>query len=430
MTRWKLLPFLTLVLPALLAPSAHAQSFVATASTSGPAITMSWSSVSGATSYVVDAGLQSGSYVAPNLPATSTGFSVAAPFVGTFYLRARALNGTTVVATSNEVQVSVTTMVLTPTSVEAFGYCGGVLLRWSSGGGAPTGYRVSVTGAATASFTTTRTEFYAPSAPAGSYSFTVSALSGASQSDPSAPVAFTVGGTSTVPTPVVTSTVFGGFVRARWSPVPGATAYAIQALQNGGTVLNNSLPASVTSVQANGVGLGNYAIRVSATAACGAQSATGETTFVVDGSAPAGPRTPDPAPGQRLPLPSYGRGVVEALAAERPDLLYNSCLEHPGGNNRFMFEVLRRLRQQDTRWGLNWKRGNVGDMSQDIVTYHAGPGPDEGARTPNIYIIDMIGGHCGPRPGPNWEDVSQLTIERGAIGIWTLLPFIDAGFTP
>ena len=44
-----------------------------------------------------------------------------------------------------------------------------------------------------------------------------------------------------------------------------------------------------------------------------------------------------------------------------------------------MFEVVAELRRRtaSNRWGLNWKRGNVGDLSQDIVTYYAGP---EGAR--------------------------------------------------
>ena len=27
----------------------------------------------------------------------------------------------------------------------------------------------------------------------------------------------------------------------------------------------------------------------------------------------------------------------------------------------------------DPRWGLNWKRGRVGDMSQDVVDYYYGP---------------------------------------------------------
>ncbi len=89
------------------------------------------------------------------------------------------------------------------------------------------------------------------------------------------------------------------------------------------------------------------------------------------------------------------------LARERPDLLQQSCREH-GGNNRFMFEAVRRLRAVDNRYGLNWKRGGVGDLSQDIVNYNFSDESDEG--TKNVYIIDIIGGHCGPRPNPAWID--------------------------
>lgn len=409
------------------APEARAQGATITAAVSGPVITLSWSPVSGATSYVVDGGLQPGTYPVTGMSATSSGFSVTAPGVGTYYLRMRAFTGTTLVATSNEVTATVSTLVLTPTTVEAFGYCGGVLLRWSSGGGTPTGYRVSVSGAATASFTTTSTQFYAPVAPVGSYTFTVQALAGANQSAASAPVSVTVGGESAVPTPLVSSSVYGQFVQARWTPVPGATSYALVATQNGTPVLGQTVPASVTSIRANGVGYASYAVRVTANVTCGAQSAAGETTFVVDGAPPSGPRTPNPAPGQRLSLPSYGAGVVRQLAQERPDLLYASCTEH-GGNNRFMFEAVRRLRQQDTRWGLNWKRGNFGDVSQDIVAYNFGSESDEGTR--NVYIIDIIGGHCGPSPSWNWQDQTGATAAAGAIGVWTLLPYIDGGFTP
>jgi hypothetical protein len=118
-----------------------------------------------------------------------------------------------------------------------------------------------------------------------------------------------------------------------------------------------------------------------------------------------------------LPPPD-GRAVVNAVAADRPDLLQNSCVEQ-GGNNDFMFEVVRRLRQTDARYGLNWKRGNVGDLSQDVVDYYHGPGAAyEGAT--EVYIFDIIGGHCGPSPSPAWTDVTQATCEGGAIGRWTL----------
>ena len=119
------------------------------------------------------------------------------------------------------------------------------------------------------------------------------------------------------------------------------------------------------------------------------------------------------------PLPD-GSDVVDQLAEERPDLLAASCVED-GGNNDFLFEVVRRLRARDPRWGLNWKRGNVGDMSQDVVDYFYAPGdPVEGST--DVYIVDMIVGHCGPDPGPGWLDQTEATREAGTIGRWTIQP--------
>lgn len=115
--------------------------------------------------------------------------------------------------------------------------------------------------------------------------------------------------------------------------------------------------------------------------------------------------------------PPDGSGVVWEVATERPDLLAGSCVK-TGGNNEFLFEVIRRLRTQDDRWGLNWKRGNEGDMSQDVADYFYGEGPCEGST--DVYIIDIIGGHCGDAPAPAWIDVTQATLDGGTIGRWTL----------
>jgi hypothetical protein len=132
---------------------------------------------------------------------------------------------------------------------------------------------------------------------------------------------------------------------------------------------------------------------------------------------PGGPggRTPDPAPGQRLPLP-HMLHVVQQVANARPDLLHNSCQEH-GGSWAFMDLVVDTLRTYDTRWGYNWKRGNVGDPSMDVIDYHYGGGPDEGST--EVYINDIIGGHCGSNPTPVWNDVTEVTRNGGGIGRWT-----------
>lgn len=129
-------------------------------------------------------------------------------------------------------------------------------------------------------------------------------------------------------------------------------------------------------------------------------------------------------PPATVPLPD-ARGVVNALAAERPDLLAASCVAD-GGHNEFLFELVRRLRVIDPRWGLNWKRGNVGDMSQDVVDYYFGAG-DPFESSTDVYIIDVIGGHCGPSPSPAFTDVTEATREGGTIGRWTLAGRSDLG---
>lgn len=116
-----------------------------------------------------------------------------------------------------------------------------------------------------------------------------------------------------------------------------------------------------------------------------------------------------------LPLPDMSH-IVEEVAAEHPDWLADSCQDE-GGTWDFMDEVVDRLRLEDERWGYNWKRGNVGDPSEDVVDYHYGHGTREGSE--EVYIIDMIVGHCGDSPQPGWLDQTQATLDAGTIGKWT-----------
>lgn len=128
-------------------------------------------------------------------------------------------------------------------------------------------------------------------------------------------------------------------------------------------------------------------------------------------------RTPDPAPGEALPLP-YLFDLVQQIADEDPTLIAESC-QDTGGNWRFLDTVVDRLRRADTRWGYNWKRGVVGDPSRDVVDYHYGAGPDEDSE--EVYIIDVLVDHCGTNPHPGWTDVTQATLDGGTIGVWTSL---------
>jgi hypothetical protein len=132
----------------------------------------------------------------------------------------------------------------------------------------------------------------------------------------------------------------------------------------------------------------------------------------VPGGVPKGPGG-RAAPGG--PLPSYGANIVAAVARANPAALQNSC-QDSGGSWQFMDQVVDTLRTYDTRWGYNGKRGNANDPSKDVITYNYGSGADEGST--QVYIVDIIGGHCGSTPSPIWTDVTEVTLNSGTIGRW------------
>jgi hypothetical protein len=110
------------------------------------------------------------------------------------------------------------------------------------------------------------------------------------------------------------------------------------------------------------------------------------------------PRTPDPPPGQRLPVPNR-QALVQQIAAQFPGALQNSCQEH-GGSWEFLDRVVDALRLEDTRWGYNCKRGNCNDPSLDVLAYHHLAGPTTTGVT--VRTVDIISGHCGPSPNVTW----------------------------
>ena len=227
--------------------------------------------------------------------------------------------------------------------------------------------------------------------------------------------------------PTVTTNVTGLAVVVNWTEASGATGYRVEYSRTpSATELVQNVVATQRSHNQYVGMMGTFYVRVVAVNGCGATSSA-TVAFTLNNNTPtgSGPRTPDPAPGQRLPVPTYGEAIVFQLAAAYNGDLQNSCTEH-GGNNIFMFRVLQALRAIDSRWGLNWKRGNRGDLSQDIVVYNYGSGPDED--TTNVYIFDMIGGHCGARAYPTWIDQTRATRDAGTIGRWTLQPYLRAGF--
>lgn len=128
------------------------------------------------------------------------------------------------------------------------------------------------------------------------------------------------------------------------------------------------------------------------------------TTPTTTGPTPSGPRTPDPAPGQRLPLPDMF-GVLQQFSNAS-----DSC---PRGlkyvNNPWQDRVIDAFRQRDTRWGYNGKptrtaadNGGVPVVAAgDEAAYHYGAGPDQGSF--DVHLVDMLGGHCGGAPTITWR---------------------------
>lgn len=241
-------------------------------------------------------------------------------------------------------------------------------------------------------------------------------------------------GPCTPPTaPTVTAAVAAGAVTLSWAAVPGATGYQIQwSRVPGGTELVESTTA-VSQSKYIGI-VGTYYVRVVVLTACG-NATSAEVTFTIASLVnPNAPRTPNPPAGTIIPRATLGylSTVVNQVASQYRGDLLNSCATHT-----FMYRVVQALRQIDSRWGINYKRGWFGDMSHDIVAYNPTAGPDEGAQ--QIYIYDIIVGHCGNNPGPNWTDVTDFTWFGGPArdtsscanqycARWGLQPYLSAGF--
>jgi hypothetical protein len=119
-------------------------------------------------------------------------------------------------------------------------------------------------------------------------------------------------------------------------------------------------------------------------------------------------------PGEnRKPRPNDS-ATVRAVANAFPAALQHSC-QPEGGTWEFMDRVVDALRAIDGRYGYNAKRGNTNDPSLDVVSYFYANGTEINGR-PEVYIFDLIGGHCGSTPSTIWTDVTDVTFNSGTIG--------------
>lgn len=139
-----------------------------------------------------------------------------------------------------------------------------------------------------------------------------------------------------------------------------------------------------------------------------------------DPNAPAvGPRPNDPPAGSRLPLPN-ARPFIDAMSGLLGTL--NSCpFGRKYSSNPWLDRLVDNLRATDARWGYNGKPTKVPSENNgfpvtcagDEIAYHYGPG--ESLNSPSVYLIDVLGGHCGSTPATTYRD---FTGEEP--GFWTL----------
>ena len=107
-------------------------------------------------------------------------------------------------------------------------------------------------------------------------------------------------------------------------------------------------------------------------------------------------------------------GDVDAYAAAHAADLANSCLS-AGGDRDYIDGLVAYLQAIDPRVGGNGKRGDMGDPSEDAISYYHGAGsPTAGSN--DVYVVDVISNHCPVTgsAGPAWQDVTTSK----AYGAW------------
>lgn len=260
-------------------------------SRAGNVLTLAWTAPPAGvepTSYRIEGGLAGQVQVLASLPTggPATQFAVAVPD-GTFFVRVTAMFGTTVLGTSSARTIAAGVAGAPPAPSALIGSASGeaLALSWRNAleGPAPTGIRLSVTGALTTTLDLPATEsFTYPTVPAGTYTLTVSALNGSAASAASTPVTLTFPGTCAAipnaPSGFSASTQ-GGSVFLDWQPPATGEAVTSYVVSVTGA-FTGTLPMTARTL-ATPVPPGSYTVRVAAVGLCGTSAFTAPQTVVV-----------------------------------------------------------------------------------------------------------------------------------------------------
>lgn len=409
-----------LLLAASAVPMAQSVTPTLTFSVSGTSITLNWTPVTGATGYqLIVAG------VAVPVPVGNVLSVTQSVPPGLYQVQVRGVAGVVFGPPSNAVSIPVgvapPTPPAAPTNLSAFVNGSSALLSWTLPEGTLSGLLIEVVGgpfAGQAIPLPVRSSQVVGPVPNGAHQVQIKAIGAGGVSAASNVLAFSTPGSpcggAAIP---MASAASYGFANVSWPGLPGVLGYRLDVLYNGVAVV--SAPFAPNATTANGfAGPGNYTVNLTAQFACG--TLAGTTSFVSSTAPPPGPRRGANSVSRNT-LTGEVANVTNQVAAAYGGELQRSC-----GNNAWLFRVLSRLRAIDNRYGLNWKRGVVGDMSQDVIAYNFADIPDFQAGAPHIHAWDVISSHCGSNPGPNAAYIGNPAGQAG----WTVLPYLQAGYTP
>lgn len=108
-----------------------------------------------------------------------------------------------------------------------------------------------------------------------------------------------------------------------------------------------------------------------------------------------------------MPIPNLLH-EVERTKADYP-LAWQQAHTNSPQTEDFIRILAGRLHRIDPNFGLNGKRGNPNDISDDVVNYRGeGPGHDPTNGNTPVTVIDVIGSAGAPDAYPAWTVFSEL----------------------
>ena len=277
-----------------------------------------------------------------------------------------------------------------------------------------------------------------PAAPTGNFFVSIHGANGNVVGPPSPEINIPIPGGCVPPgAPTnLTAIVRGTASWFMWNPGSGGrpSAYVLQAsTQSGPNFGAGLLGEAAFGAPAFNVPLpgGTYFLRAYSVNACGASGFSNEISVTANVNPPA--TTPAPATG-RLPQPDV-RAAVAQFAQQAINLGYMqsevACPPRAGNfsdpvearkvqPNPYINYIVDNLRNIDRRFGYNAKptRAYVqAIIAGDEIAYHYGSDAPDGS--PNVYLWDVLGGHCTGIFGGTPRETPDYRFFDSEFGLWT-----------